>query len=76
MQHQHLGYKPADRKTMQRRLHELTGRWLLTDEANELQLLADTLGVGLNWRRYTFQNDKVVGLGDRRPEGAMHHGKQ
>lgn len=75
MQHQHLGYKPTERKAMQRRLSELTGRWLLTEEANELQLLADTLGVGLNWRRYTFQNDKVVGLGDRRPaEGAMHHG--
>jgi hypothetical protein len=60
------GYSTAERKAMHNRLRELTGRWLLTEEATELEALAESLGVPLQWRRYTFQNDKLVALGASR----------
>lgn len=66
------GYSPAHPKAMRERLDQLTGRWLLTAEANELELLAETLGVQLAWQRYHFNTDKVIGLGNERPEGNKH----
>lgn len=64
------GYSTAHRKAMRARLDQLLGRWLLTSEANELEFLAETLGVPLAWQRYHFNTDQTIGLGNKRqPEG-------
>ncbi len=63
------GYSTGDRKAMRARLDQLLGRWLLTSDANELEFLAENLGVTLSWQRYHFNTDKVIGLGNERPKG-------
>ncbi len=62
------GYPTGERKAMHARLKQLTGRWLLTEEARELEILSERLGVPLQWRRFDMNADKVVALGDRRPQ--------
>lgn len=62
------GYPTGERKAMHARLKQLTGRWLLTEEARELEILSEQLGVPLQWRRFDMNANKVVALGDRRPQ--------
>lgn len=61
-----------NRKQMRTQLHQLVGRWLLTEEVKELEALADRLGVTLHWQRYNFRDNKCVALADRRPLAAQH----
>lgn len=56
-----------NRKQMRTRLHQLAGRWLLTEDVKELENLAESLGVTLHWRRYNFRDNKCIALADRRP---------
>jgi hypothetical protein len=58
-----MAYQAAERKLMHARLRALTGRWLLTPDAVELERLAETLSVPLRWRRHKFQGDKCVAFG-------------
>lgn len=57
------GYNIGDRKAMHARLRTLTGRWLLTQEASELETLAETLAVPIRWKRFRFQDNKQIALG-------------
>ena len=55
-------YPTGERKAMHARLKQLTGRWLLTEEAKKLEEIAEALSVPLQWCRHDFAGGKCVAI--------------